>query len=321
MDGPTNTSNGIPTSLTFLTGEEYEAVRRERIERNRALMTQLGLVGTDSLFLGSSPGNKLTIPVNKTRQTRETSGRNSNKTDMAFRSRLRSSGKIDLLKENSLLNKNNVDHGEKKRYHRSKTHKKWVSFRCANPGRRVIGGRVYDSELGTTCHQCRQKTTEEKVSCTYVLSDGSLCPVMFDERCLMGRKGLCPTGILKPVALKKGFDSVMDFLSSMTHFPTEKLATRLSTKNMTKICDESNSAMVNVIHREHVGPEVTDAKVENPLVENKHNLRDYSDFTEYEDEEEMVTTRKSSKRYNGRRKDNEDRCESDKGKRTLYNEN
>jgi len=53
--------------------------------------------------------------------------------------------------------------------------------------------------------------------------------------------------------LKKGFGSVMDFLSSTTHSPTEKmLATQLPAKNRTKICGDSNSAMVNVVHRECV---------------------------------------------------------------------
>ncbi|KAJ3082584.1 hypothetical protein HK102_001583 [Quaeritorhiza haematococci] len=28
---------------------------------------------------------------------------------------------------------------------------------------RVVGGRVYDSVNGTSCHQCRQKTTDPKV--------------------------------------------------------------------------------------------------------------------------------------------------------------
>src|SRR6185312_13552582 len=115
MDGPmsANTSNTTLTSLTFLKvstmycfivtassllllsctliqGEEYEAVRREHIERNRALLTKLGLIGTDSLI---SPGSKLTTPA-KTRQIRETSGRNRDKIDISFRSRLRSSGKV-----------------------------------------------------------------------------------------------------------------------------------------------------------------------------------------------------------------------------------
>ena len=28
------------------------------------------------------------------------------------------------------------------------------------------GGRVYDSALGSTCHWCRQKTVEARVTCT-----------------------------------------------------------------------------------------------------------------------------------------------------------
>jgi len=105
--------------------------------------------------------------------------------------------------------------------------------------------------------------------------------------------------------LKKGFGSVMDFLSSMTHSPAEKLATQIPAKNM---CGDSNSAMVNVIHRERVGPEITETyeeKVENP------SLEDYSDFIEYGDEEELVAL---SKGFNGQKKGNEDRL-------MLYNEN
>jgi len=124
------------------------------------------------------------------------------------------------------------------------------------------------------------------------------------------------------VALKKGFGSVMDFLSSTTHSPTEKmLATRLSAKNGTKICGDRNNAMVNIVYRECVGPEMTEtyeAKLENPLaVENKHNLEeDYSGFIEYGGEEERVAAR-----HNGQRKDNEDSCKADKGRLTLYNTN
>lgn len=38
--------------------------------------------------------------------------------------------------------------------------------RTTNPGVRVVSGRVYDSERGSTCHQCRQKTMDDKVQCT-----------------------------------------------------------------------------------------------------------------------------------------------------------
>jgi formamidopyrimidine-DNA glycosylase len=45
-----------------------------------------------------------------------------------------------------------------------------------NPGVRVQGGRVYDSENGTTCHQCRQKTIETKAKCTK-------CTLYFCPKC------------------------------------------------------------------------------------------------------------------------------------------
>ncbi|KAJ2706591.1 hypothetical protein FB645_001466 [Coemansia sp. IMI 203386] len=51
--------------------------------------------------------------------------------------------------------------------------------RNSNPGIRRVGGRLYDPVKGSTCHQCRQKTTDEKICCT---SDG--CNVMFDIHCL-----------------------------------------------------------------------------------------------------------------------------------------
>eukprot|EP00887_Chlorella_sp_A99_P007601 scaffold28.g7601.t1 len=49
-----------------------------------------------------------------------------------------------------------------------------------NPGVRIQGGRVYDSENGTTCHQCRQKTVEVKAKCR-------ACTLYFCPRCLENR--------------------------------------------------------------------------------------------------------------------------------------
>jgi len=68
------------------------------------------------------------------------------------------------------------------------------SVRNPNPGRRVVGGRVYDSEKGTTCHQCRQKTLDHKVSCTNTIIDPktgrkTMCTIKLDEMCLTGRYG------------------------------------------------------------------------------------------------------------------------------------
>ncbi|KAJ1725268.1 hypothetical protein LPJ53_000495 [Coemansia erecta] len=54
-----------------------------------------------------------------------------------------------------------------------------MGIRTSNPGRRVVGGRVYDSQHGSSCHQCRQKTMDPKVRCS-----NDHCNIMFDENCL-----------------------------------------------------------------------------------------------------------------------------------------
>ena len=70
------------------------------------------------------------------------------------------------------------------------------------PHRHVVGRRVYDSELGVTCHWCRQKTTDPRVrcvlkSCAESASRGKdgravvkdRLPVAFCEGCLRNRHG------------------------------------------------------------------------------------------------------------------------------------
>ncbi|PIA14937.1 hypothetical protein COEREDRAFT_82361 [Coemansia reversa NRRL 1564] len=54
--------------------------------------------------------------------------------------------------------------------------------RRADAGHRIIGGRVYDSQLGKTCHQCRQKTMDKKIACS-----NPSCNLMMDYRCLINR--------------------------------------------------------------------------------------------------------------------------------------
>ncbi|KAI3426127.1 hypothetical protein D9Q98_008506 [Chlorella vulgaris] len=110
-----------------------------------------------------------------------------------------------------------------------------------NPGIRVQGGRVYDSENGTTCHQCRQKTAEIKAKC-------SSCTLYFCPKCLENRyqekvaevnalaswgcprcRGDCncsncrkkagkeATGQLAGIAKKAGFGSVKNLLDKNPH--------------------------------------------------------------------------------------------------------
>ncbi|CAG8434365.1 1972_t:CDS:2 [Ambispora gerdemannii] len=138
---------------------------------------------------------------------------------------------------------------EKERQRRIAENKALLARLNIQHGRRIQGGRIYDSELGTTCHQCRQKTIEEKIRCTNELEEGQMCRVMLDERCLVGRygenleearrtgewicpkcrdicncsfcrrkKGLQPTGLLKSIALRKGFKSVRHFLGDGLKF-------------------------------------------------------------------------------------------------------
>ncbi|XP_019059180.1 PREDICTED: uncharacterized protein LOC104823872 isoform X2 [Tarenaya hassleriana] len=114
--------------------------------------------------------------------------------------------------------------------------------RTTNPGVRVIGGRIYDSSNGKTCHQCRQKTMVFAASCT-VMKNNKPCPIKYCHKCLLNRygekaeevallaewtcpkcRGICncsfcmkkrghqPTGILAHTAKATGFSSVSELL-------------------------------------------------------------------------------------------------------------
>ena len=53
-----------------------------------------------------------------------------------------------------------------------------------------VGARVYDSELGVTCHWCRQKTVETHVFCTAEgCGKGRRAPLAFCGMCLRNRHG------------------------------------------------------------------------------------------------------------------------------------
>ncbi|CAL5186151.1 unnamed protein product [Lathyrus oleraceus] len=109
-------------------------------------------------------------------------------------------------------------------------------------GVRVVGNRIYDSENGKTCHQCRQKTRDFCAACKNP-RNGKPCTIRFCHKCLLNRygekaeevvllndwmcpkcKGICncsfcmkkrgqqPTGLLAHTAKKSGFNSVSDML-------------------------------------------------------------------------------------------------------------
>ncbi|KAF5182323.1 Cell division cycle-associated 7-like protein [Thalictrum thalictroides] len=60
--------------------------------------------------------------------------------------------------------------------------------RTKSPGVRVVGGRIYDSENGKTCHQCRQKTMDFVVPCKTQREDKP-CALKFCHKCLLNRYG------------------------------------------------------------------------------------------------------------------------------------
>ncbi|KAF3776027.1 Cell division cycle-associated 7-like protein [Nymphaea thermarum] len=116
--------------------------------------------------------------------------------------------------------------------------------RTKDPGVRIVGGRIYDSQNGRTCHQCRQKTMDVTALCKNVRQNKP-CPIQFCFKCLLNRygeiaeeisgidswncpkcRGICncsfcmkkrgenPTGILVHTAKATGFSSVSDMLRS-----------------------------------------------------------------------------------------------------------
>ncbi|KAL8092425.1 uncharacterized protein LOC141693316 [Apium graveolens] len=58
--------------------------------------------------------------------------------------------------------------------------------RTTNPGVRLIGGRIYDSERGKTCHQCRQKTRSFSAGCKNQ-TNNKPCTLVYCHKCLLNR--------------------------------------------------------------------------------------------------------------------------------------
>ncbi|GMJ06593.1 DDT-RELATED PROTEIN1 [Hibiscus trionum] len=116
------------------------------------------------------------------------------------------------------------------------------SRRNSSPGVRLIHNRIYDSQNGKTCHQCRQKTVDFAASCKRKINEKQ-CTSHFCHKCLLNRygekaeevallndwncprcRGICncsfcmkkrghqPTGRLVHAAKANGFASVSDML-------------------------------------------------------------------------------------------------------------
>jgi len=108
----------------------------------------------------------------------------------------------------------------------------------------AVSEKVYDQSVGTSCHQCRQKTLDTKTICrsgSCVGVRGAFCGVCLRNRygqdarealkdpewscppcnnkcnCSIcrNRAGKCATGILTPQAQERGYDNVADYLEAI----------------------------------------------------------------------------------------------------------
>ncbi|KAL9148305.1 hypothetical protein ABFS82_12G033200 [Erythranthe guttata] len=111
-----------------------------------------------------------------------------------------------------------------------------------SPRIRIVGGRIYDSVNGKSCHQCRQKTRDFVAACKNQRNNKP-CAIMYCHKCLLNRygeeamevdvaeewscpkcRGICncsicmkkrghqPTGMLITTAKATGFSSVSEML-------------------------------------------------------------------------------------------------------------
>ncbi|KAF9619064.1 hypothetical protein IFM89_004422 [Coptis chinensis] len=157
--------------------------------------------------------------------------------------------KVILTPPSNLEILTNPNIKNKKRKYNKKAKKKQknesppTSKRNSCPGVRIRGGRIFDSQNGKTCHQCRQKTMDFVAVCKRQIDEKRCCSIKFCHKCLLNRygekaeeaerlenwkcpkcRGICncsfcmkkkghqPTGILVHTAKATGFQSVLDML-------------------------------------------------------------------------------------------------------------
>ncbi|KAK1357518.1 Zinc-finger domain of monoamine-oxidase A repressor R1 [Heracleum sosnowskyi] len=158
--------------------------------------------------------------------------------------------------------------------------------RTTNPGVRIINGKIYDSENGKSCHQCRQKTRSFAASCKNQKNDKP-CSKSFCHTCLWNRygekaeavdvledwscpkcRGICncsycrkkqghePTGILSHRAKATGYSSVSELLH----------ANGPENFGLTKNVKDTGASPKK--------PSASDKKIASPRMKGKENLVD-----------------------------------------------
>ncbi|EEH54198.1 uncharacterized protein MICPUCDRAFT_63118 [Micromonas pusilla CCMP1545] len=172
---------------------DFERAREVRIEENKRRMREMGIT-------------TLSEKLERATETRAPTQRKPSKpkafVPVAERRRsTRERATVDYAAQVNALNafdsdSDSDDVGPRKRARRAPAEKrvrKKILFSSADAAssaarRYAVGGRVYDSELGVTCHWCRQKTVEPHVHCS-----NESCrrgnPIAFCGRCLRNRHG------------------------------------------------------------------------------------------------------------------------------------
>ncbi|KXS20547.1 hypothetical protein M427DRAFT_52144 [Gonapodya prolifera JEL478] len=234
---------------------EYLRLREERLRQNRELLASLAIPKLTPITPISPPATPKSATIRAPRTPRSPLEELPRRQSDRQRGKSYNWDEVPQVVDDLVVDREGG--GKVKKYRKS------GGGRRSDLGVRVVGGRIYDSVNGESCHQCRQKTLDPKIKCTnkivYTYADGttvtSMCTLMLDEQCLKGRygqtiadamatgdwhcpkcqgicncsfcrrkKGKAPTGILKHTALAAGYSSVADYLEALEKSRSRKIA-------------------------------------------------------------------------------------------------
>ena len=164
---------------------DFELERQQRIETNRKRMLEMGIQAMASKIQAPAtvpaPPRKRCVKAFVPEEARRRSTRERVEVNYAERYGLEHGDDDDL----------NAARVRNRAINKSKPRARLVSMSDGDHARvrYSVGRRVYDSELGTTCHWCRQKTVETHVTCTADGCGRGRMPVSFCGMCLRNRHG------------------------------------------------------------------------------------------------------------------------------------
>ncbi|KAJ2888720.1 hypothetical protein IWW38_004891 [Coemansia aciculifera] len=150
-----------------MTENEYEEDRARQIRENEEFLASLGI---DKLVTRAPKATR--------RAPKKQSEEGEYKPEHDYHSRIRTrTHKVSYAENNKDIYRS-AGSSSSKKIKKSGPHRP----KGRDLGRRIINNRVYDSKLGTSCHQCRQKTMDTKIKCS-----SDTCNIMFDYHCLFVR--------------------------------------------------------------------------------------------------------------------------------------